>query len=114
MKRYVLAAVAAAAVSAFVTCALVDRSAHAQAANSSYVGEIIAVPYGWCPYNWLPAEGQHVPIAQNQALYQLLGTTYGGDGQTTFGLPNPAPIHTKNGKPLVYCIATRGVFPSKA
>jgi microcystin-dependent protein len=62
----------------------------------------------------VPAEGQLLPINQNQALFALIGTTYGGDGQTTFALPHPPTVHSKNGKPILSCIALQGVFPSKA
>jgi microcystin-dependent protein len=53
-----------------------------------YLGEIRIFPYGFAPTNWLPCNGQLLPIASNQALNALLGTTYGGDGKTTFGLPD--------------------------
>jgi hypothetical protein len=58
----------------------------------------------------VPAEGQLLPINQNTALFSLLGTMYGGDGQQTFALPdlrNAAP----NG--LRYAICTQGIFPSR-
>jgi microcystin-dependent protein len=49
---------------------------------------IILVPYNFAPSGWAFCNGQLLPINQNQALFALLGTQYGGDGQTTFALPN--------------------------
>lgn len=54
----------------------------------------------FCPQGWQPANGQILPISQNVVIFSLLGTTYGGDGQTNFALPNlqgRAPIHTGQG-----------------
>lgn len=53
-----------------------------------FVGEIQAVAYNFAPQGWALCNGQLMPISQNTALFSLLGTTYGGDGRTTFALPN--------------------------
>jgi len=53
-----------------------------------FIGQMMLVPYNFCPRGWTTASGQLLSIAQNTALFSLLGTTYGGDGQTTFALPN--------------------------
>jgi len=53
-----------------------------------YVGEIILVPFNFPPRGFALCNGQLLSIQQNTALFALLGTTYGGDGRTTFGLPN--------------------------
>lgn len=53
-----------------------------------YLGEIKAFAFGFSPKGWAYCDGQLLPIASYQALYSLLGTTYGGDGRTTFGLPD--------------------------
>lgn len=53
-----------------------------------FVGEIMWVPYNFAPTGWALCNGQLLPISQNTALFSLLGTTYGGDGQSTFALPN--------------------------
>ena len=53
-----------------------------------FVGQIQAFGFSWPPRGWAKCDGQLLPIAQNQALFSLLGTTYGGDGRTTFGLPD--------------------------
>lgn len=54
----------------------------------SYLGEIILVPYNFVPRGWAACNGQLLSIAQNQALFSLLGTTYGGNGVSNFALPN--------------------------
>ena len=52
------------------------------------MGEIKMVSFSYAPRGWALANGQLLPINQNQALFSLLGTFYGGDGRTTFGLPD--------------------------
>jgi microcystin-dependent protein len=54
----------------------------------AFIGTIIAVGFNFAPRGWVLCQGQIMSIAQNTALFSLLGTTYGGDGQTTFALPN--------------------------
>jgi microcystin-dependent protein len=65
--------------------------------GTPYLGEIKIVSFNFAPQpGWAECNGQLLPINQNQALFALLGTTYGGDGRTTFGLPNlegRVPIH---------------------
>lgn len=53
-----------------------------------FIGEIAWVPYNFAPRGWAFCDGQLLSIAQNTALFSLLGTTYGGDGRTTFALPD--------------------------
>ena len=53
-----------------------------------YIGEIRLMSFPFAPKGWAYCQGQLLPVAQNQALFSLLGTTYGGNGQTTFGLPD--------------------------
>lgn len=54
----------------------------------AFLGTIMAVGFNYPPRGWLSCNGQVIPIAQNSALFALLGTMYGGDGQTTFGIPD--------------------------
>ena len=76
-----------------------------------FLGQIQLFPYNFEPVNWAFCEGQLLPIAQNTALFSLLGTMYGGDGFTTFALPN---LKGKEPEPnMHYCIALTGVFPSR-
>jgi microcystin-dependent protein len=61
-----------------------------------FLGEIRVVSFGFAPKGWALCNGQIMAINQNQALFSILGTTYGGNGQTTFALPNlqgSTPIH---------------------
>jgi microcystin-dependent protein len=61
-----------------------------------FVGQIMMVAFNFAPKGWALCNGQLLPIAQNTALFSLIGTYYGGDGRTTFALPNlqgRVPIH---------------------
>src|ERR1041385_2115642 len=65
-----------------------------------YVGEIRMFAGNFPPSGWMFCEGQTLPISENDVLFQLIGTTYGGDGETNFNLPNLAsriPIHMGTG-----------------
>jgi microcystin-dependent protein len=65
-----------------------------------FLAEIRMVSFNFAPKGWALCNGQLLPIAQNQALFSILGTTYGGDGRTTFGLPDlrgRTPIHVGSG-----------------
>ncbi len=65
-----------------------------------YVGEIRMFAGNFAPAGWMLCDGQLLPISENETLFQLIGTTYGGDGQSTFALPNlqsRVPIHQGNG-----------------
>ena len=53
-----------------------------------FVGQITVFPFNFAPVGWALCEGQLLPISQNTALFSLLGTSYGGDGRTTFALPD--------------------------
>lgn len=64
--------------------------------QTPYIGDIYAFAFSFAPKGWATCNGQSLPIAQNQALFSILGTTYGGNGVTTFNLPNlqgRVPIH---------------------
>jgi microcystin-dependent protein len=56
--------------------------------QNAYLGEIRVFPFGFAPRFWAECNGQLLPISQNQALFSILGTTYGGNGQTNFALPD--------------------------
>jgi microcystin-dependent protein len=65
-----------------------------------YVGEIRMFAGNFAPAGWMFCEGQLLPISENETLFNLIGTTYGGDGQSTFALPDlrgRVPIHMGNG-----------------
>ena len=71
--------------------------------QNNYIGEIKMMACNFAPTGWAKCEGQLLPINQNQALFSLLGTTYGGNGQTTFALPDlrgRVPMHYGTGPGL--------------
>ena len=71
--------------------------------SNPFLGEIELVAFNFAPVGWAFCDGQILPISQNTALFSLLGTTYGGDGITTFALPNlqgRVPIHMGQGPGL--------------
>ncbi len=68
--------------------------------SQAYLGELKLVSFGFAPKGWAQCDGQLLPINQNQAIFSLLGTTFGGNGQTTFALPDlrgRTPIMSGNG-----------------
>jgi microcystin-dependent protein len=70
---------------------------------TSYLGEIRIFGFNFPPKGWALANGQLLPINQNQALFAILGTFYGGNGTTTFALPNlqgSSPLHVSSNYPL--------------
>jgi microcystin-dependent protein len=70
--------------------------------GTPFLGEIKMISWNFAPKNWAFCNGQLLPINQNQALFSLLGTQFGGNGQTTFGLPDlrgRVPIHADGGAP---------------
>ncbi|WP_223606700.1 phage tail protein [Chryseobacterium sp. OSA05B] len=74
-----------------LVCILLVSSAFTptlKAQMDPYLGQIIFVPYNRTPNGWADCNGQLLPIAQNQALFSLLGTTFGGNGTTNFALPD--------------------------
>jgi microcystin-dependent protein len=91
---------------ACVSSAFAAAPAHASA--EPILAEIILVPFDFCPTGFLPTDGRLMPIAQNAALFSLLGNAHGGDGKTTFAIPKlDGPEGTR------YCIAVQGVYPPR-
>jgi microcystin-dependent protein len=80
MKRHVATALFAGALS--------TAGINLAVAQEMYVGEVRQFGFNWCPYGWLQAAGQVLPISQYTPLFALIGTTFGGNGSTTFALPN--------------------------
>jgi microcystin-dependent protein len=71
--------------------------------TSAFIGELRLFAFEFPPKGWAFCDGQLMPINQNQALFSLLGDTYGGDGVTNFALPNlqgRAPMHFSSASPL--------------
>jgi microcystin-dependent protein len=71
--------------------------------SDQFIGELRLMSFANPPKGWAPCNGQTLPIQQNQALFSLLGTTYGGNGVTTFQLPDlrgRSPLHSSSELPL--------------
>lgn len=81
-------------------------------AQEPFLGDVLLFGGTFCPAPWyVGAHGQLLPIAQNQALYSLIGTQYGGDGRTTFALPDlrgAVPVHVGTGPGLPTVIPSPG------
>ncbi|MEU7143311.1 tail fiber protein [Nocardia sp. NPDC046473] len=76
------------------------------------LGQIALLAFGWTPQGWASCEGQILQIGDYQALFSLIGTTYGGDGKSTFALPNlKAQAEAFGGAQFV--IAVEGIYPSR-
>ena len=78
--------------------------------SEPFLAEVKICGFAFPPKGWALCNGQILPINQNQALFSLLGTTYGGDGRTTYGLPDLRAA-APNG--LTYSICTQGIFPAR-
>lgn len=91
-----------------------------------YIGEICVFATPYCPQGYLPADGREMQLRSNQALYSLMGTRFGGDGKTTFNLPDlrvqaaSVPAGSGPDKPnlkvvwangLLSCIVVQGMYP---
>jgi microcystin-dependent protein len=81
-----------------------------------FVAEIRIFPFNFAPVGWAWCDGQLMPISQNTALFSLLGTTYGGDGKSTFALPDlqgSSPLHPGQGPGLsLYDLGQTGGTPA--
>ncbi len=73
-------------------------------------GSLILMAAPFCPQRTLPADGRLMNIQQNTALFSLLRTRYGGDGRSTFALPNMGMV--AQGRPR-YCVVTQGIYPRR-
>lgn len=86
-------------------------SAHALA---KFTGQIVTTANLFCPKGTLEANGQEVQIMDYTALFSLFGTEYGGDGRTTFALPDFSDlVQPTTGQSLKFCVVTGGTFPSR-
>ncbi len=76
-----------------------------------FIGVVKLVAFQYAPPNWASCSGQLLPINQYQALFSLLGTTFGGDGRTNFALPKLDAGALQNG--LHYIICLNGIYPAR-
>jgi len=74
------------------------------------IGQVQVFAFNFAPRGWVPCHGQLLPISENSALFALVGTTYGGDGRSTFAVPKLADLAPGLG----YYIASQGSFPARA
>jgi len=72
------------------------------------IGQILLFAGNFAPIGWLPCDGRLLQIANNQALFSIIGTTYGGDNRTNFALPK-----FPNMQHAIYLIAVTGRFPQR-
>lgn len=80
-----------------------------------FLGLIKLYPFGFAPYGWVLCNGASLTIQSNTALYSLIGITFGGNGTSTFNLPNltgTAPV-TNPSQPMAYYIASSGLYPMR-
>ena len=76
-----------------------------------FLGDIVLFSFDFVPVYWMACEGQTLQISTNQALFTLLGTSFGGDGISNFKLPD-----MRNSVPIVgmhYCISLQGIYPNR-
>lgn len=112
------------AIAAVLGLAALGANAEARAQTFDfYVGQLQQFGTNWCPRDWAPANGQLMSVAQNQVLFAVLGNTYGGDGRTTFALPDlrdRAPVHRSSNLPIgasvgqAFTTLTVGQLPTHA
>ncbi|PJA31951.1 MAG: phage tail protein [Zetaproteobacteria bacterium CG_4_9_14_3_um_filter_53_7] len=111
-----------------VTVAAISFDAASARACSSepYLASVCTTTASYCPRGYIVAEGQILNISQNTSLFSLMGTVYGGDGRTTFALPDlrersitraginlPGKTALAPAPKLLNCIATQGLFPPR-
>lgn len=79
------------------------------------MGEIKLFAGGFAPVNWELCQGQVLQIQANTALFSIIGTQFGGDGVTTFNLPNLAPLAPagEGTAPINYIICVNGIYPQR-
>jgi microcystin-dependent protein len=77
------------------------------------LGDIELFAFDFAPSYWMTCEGQTLNISTNQSLFTLIGTTFGGDGITTFCLPDLRNALPMQDMGMHYCIAVQGIYPSR-
>ena len=78
-----------------------------------YIGTIQLFGFDYPPRGWEVCAGQILSISQNEVLFAVIGTYYGGDGQSTFALPDLRDATPCGLKPMNWCICVQGTFPMR-
>lgn len=76
-----------------------------------FLGQIVVFPYSFVPMGWMLCNGQQLSVQQNTALFSLIGNKFGGNGQTTFNLPNLQGAEPLPG--IGYYICISGIYPTR-
>lgn len=79
--------------------------------DNVFIGDIELFPFNYAPAKWEKCEGQIMTIQSNPTLYSLIGDRFGGDGRTTFALPNLKDASPISG--MHYCISMQGNYPPR-
>lgn len=79
-----------------------------------FLGDIVLFSFDFAPSYWMPCEGQTLQISTYQSLFTLIGTTFGGNGTTTFCLPDLRSAIPIQEIGMHYCIAIQGIYPSRS
>ena len=98
------------AAAVFATTFLITPGQSFACDTSDNIGTICLTAATFCPRNTLKADGRFLDIQQNRELYSLLSTRYGGDGETTFAIPDMRHLIRSN-VPIEFCLITGGVYP---
>jgi microcystin-dependent protein len=78
----------------------------------AFIGQIAMVGFNFVPMGWANCDGSLLPVSQNQALFSLLGTRYGGNGTQTFALPKLQSWTAAN-QPVYFIICLQGQYPAR-
>jgi len=79
--------------------------------NQPVIGMLFLVAFNFVPVGYAACNGQQMSVDENAPLFAVLAHLYGGDGKTTFNLPNLPPVKDANGNSLTWIIATQGFMP---
>ena len=98
-----------------VLCAAASLAASSPAsAQSVFVGKVSTFAFTFCPAGYAPLNGTLFAISENPTLFNLIGTTFGGDGVNTFAVPTGKPVSTLTpGADFIQCISLFGIYPSQ-
>ncbi len=96
---------------AVTTAATLGSTVPASAGSEDFIGEVMMFGGTFCPRGYVKANGDLYPIAENSALFSLYGTIHGGDGRTTFGVPDLMKFAPEG---ILYCVNVVGIYPSRS